>query len=719
MATHQIPHETLNQIIDGWHHDPHSILGAHLDGSGVVIRVLKPLAKSVQVEIAGQRITLSHEHRGIWIGRIPGPEIPNYSLLVDYGDGEISSADPYCFVPTVGELDLHLFNEGRHEQLWKFLGAHKLVHQGVSGVRFAVWAPNAQGVRVIGEFNHWEGQAHPMRSMGASGVWEIFIPLLTSDALYRFSILGKDGIWRTKSDPMAFSTEVPPANASKIFQSTYQWQDSDWITKRSSINPHNQAMSIYEVHLGSWRPGLTYIELAKELVEYVAAQGFTHIEFMPVAEHPFAPSWGYQVTSYYAPTSRFGNPDEFRYLVDACHQAGIGVIMDWVPAHFPKDDWALARFDGTCLYEHENPKRGEHPDWGTLIFDFGRNEVRNFLVANALYWLNEFHIDGLRVDAVSSMLYLDYSRTDDQWEPNVHGGRENLEAIAFMQEVSATVYGRIPGIVMIAEESTAWPGVTKSTDLGGLGFGFKWNMGWMHDSLEYIKEDPVHRVYHHDKMTFSFVYAWSENFILPISHDEVVHGKGSLYGRMPGDHWQKLANLRAYLAFMWAHPGKQLIFMGTEFGQPDEWSEAKSLDWHLTEFDAHSGIQKTVADLNKFYLNTPAMWQLDNEPTGFEWLISDDCANNVFAWARHGSDNSVLVSVTNFSPVVRENYWLPFPYAGTWQQIINTDDLKYGGSGVGCSDSISVEDTPHYGKPASAMVTLPPLATCWFTLNLK
>lgn len=714
MATHKVPTEVLDQVVDGWHHDPHSILGPHPDGHGIVIRVLRPWAKSVSVLINGQRHSLAHEYRGVWIGRVAGSTIPQYSLVVDYGDGEMAAEDPYRFSPTIGEMDLHLFGEGRHEQLWNFLGAHAMTHQGVIGIRFSVWAPNAQGVRVIGDFNHWDGLATPMRSMGSSGVWEIFIPLVIPGTLYRFSILGRDGNWRTKSDPMAYSTEVPPANASKVFRSNYSWQDDVWMDKRRQVNPHDQAMSIYEVHLGSWMPGLNYLELSKKLVDYVKEHGFTHIEFMPVAEHPYAPSWGYQVTSYYAPTARFGNPDEFRHLVDACHLAEIGVIMDWVPAHFPKDDWALARFDGSALYEHANPKRGEHPDWGTLVFDFGRNEVRNFLVANALYWLTEFHIDGLRVDAVSSMLYLDYSREDGQWEPNVKGGRENLEAVQFLQEVTATVYGRVPGAVMIAEESTAWSGVTSPTEFGGLGFGYKWNMGWMHDSLEYIKEDPVHRMYHHGMMTFSLVYAWSENFILPISHDEVVHGKGSLYGRMPGDHWQKLANVRAYLSFMWAHPGKQLIFMGTEFGQPDEWSESKSLDWHLTEYEPHRGLQSVIKEMNHIYRTTSALWQRDNEPGGFEWLIGDDSANNVFAWARHGHDGKVLVSVTNFSPVVREKYQLPLPKTGKWHQVLNTDDLKYGGSGVGNVDYLDPTAGDYYGKPASALVTLPPLATCWY-----
>ena len=716
MRSAKVPHEVIDQLVDGWHHDPHSVLGPHPDGAGLTIRVLRPWAKSVELLVAGKRYPLTHEHRGVWVVHISEKQISKYDLAIDYGEGEIIAADPYQFSPTVGEFDLHLFNEGRHEKLWQVLGAHEINFEGSIGVRFSVWAPNAQGVRVIGDFNHWDGAHFPMRSMGSSGVWELFIPEVHPGMLYRFSILGRDGNWRTKSDPMAFATEVPPANASRIFSSNYEWRDQDWLAKRAEINPHNQAMSIYEVHLGSWRPGLSYVQLADELVGYVKSQGFTHVEFMPVAEHPYAPSWGYQVTSYYAATSRFGDPDQLRYLVDACHQAGLGVIMDWVPAHFPKDEWALAKFDGTQLYEHGNPMRGEHPDWGTLVFDFGRNEVRNFLVANALYWLSEFHIDGLRVDAVSSMLYLDYSREPGQWEPNENGGRENLEAVKFLQEVTATVYGQVPGVLMIAEESTAWPGVTTATDRGGLGFGFKWNMGWMHDSLEYIKEDPIHRKYHHGKMTFSLIYAWSENFILPISHDEVVHGKGSLYTKMPGDNWQKLANLRAYLAFMWAHPGKQLIFMGTEFGQVNEWSESKSLDWQLLDSLEHVGIQSTVRDLNEIYKRTPAIWELDNEPAGFEWLISDDAEKNVFAWIRHGLNGKALISVTNFSPVVRENFRLPVPISGSWHQVMNTDELKYGGSGVGNNSQLTLDQSEYFGRPASALITLPPLATCWFVL---
>ncbi len=475
----------------------------------------------------------------------------------------------------------------------------------VSGVSFAVWAPNAQGVRVAGDFNFWDGTAHPMRSLGSTGIWELFIPNIGDGTVYKFHILGRDGVWREKADPFAFATEVPPATGSVVYTPTYEWGDADWIDVRARTHQHKRPMSVYEVHLGSWRVGLDYRELAAELTEYVRDAGFTHVEFLPVAEHPYGPSWGYQVTSYFAPTSRFGKPDDLRYLIDELHQAGIGVIVDWVPAHFPKDEWALARFDGTALYEHADPRRGEQPDWGTYVFDFGRTEVRNFLVANALYWLEEFHVDGLRVDAVASMLYLDYSRKDGEWYPNQYGGRENLEAVAFLQELNATVYKRVPGVTMIAEESTAWPGVTRPTFLGGLGFGFKWNMGWMHDSLEYISHEPIHRQYHHNEMTFSMVYAYSEHFILPISHDEVVHGKGSLVERMPGDRWQELANLRAFLGYMWGHPGKKLLFMGSEFAQSSEWSSERSLDWWLLQFPEHAGVLQAVTDLNAVYASTP------------------------------------------------------------------------------------------------------------------
>jgi 1,4-alpha-glucan branching enzyme len=711
------PTAQIDSLVEGWHHQPHSILGGHLEGSEVVIRVLRPWAKSIAVVINDVHHAMTHEHRGVWIVRLSLAQVPDYTLSVDYGQGSLPADDPYRFLPTVSDFDLDIFSAGRHEDLWTILGAHRRTYGYVHGTAFTVWAPNAQGVRVAGDFNSWESVTHPMRSMGQSGVWELFIPYVEAGAHYRFEILGRDGNWHTKSDPMAFHTDVPPANASVVFESAYTWSDEAWMHRRASNNPHNGPMSTYEVHIGSWRPGLGYRELAKELVDYVVESGFTHVEFMPVAEHPYAPSWGYQVTSYYAPSSRFGNPDDFRFLVDALHQAGIGVIVDWVPAHFPKDAWALARFDGTPLYEHADPRRGEHPDWGTYIFDFGRNEVRNFLVANALYWLQEFHVDGLRVDAVSSMIYLDYSREVGQWEPNRLGGRENLEAVAFMQETNATVYRKVPGVVMIAEESTAWGGVTSPTDVGGLGFGFKWNMGWMHDSLEYMKHDPIHRRYHHGEMTFSLAYAWSENFILPLSHDEVVHGKGSLYERMPGDHWQKLANLRAYLAFMWAHPGKQLLFMGSEFAQPAEWTESKSLDWHLLEYAPHQGVLRCVQQLNKVYRESPQLWERDNEPAGFEWIILHGAADNVFAWARIDHSGRALVSVTNLSPVVRHSYAVGVPQAGHWREVLNTDAQEFGGSGILNSGILSAHAQECYGNPGHLEVTLPPLATCWFVLD--
>ncbi|MDO9395695.1 MAG: 1,4-alpha-glucan branching protein GlgB, partial [Herbiconiux sp.] len=519
----------------------------------------------------------------LWEAPLPGSgATPRYEVEVEHQGITGRVRDPYSFVPSLGELDLHLIGEGRHETLWTVLGAHTVEKWGVdaatAGTAFAVWAPHARAVRVIGDFNGWDGTRHAMRSLGGTGVWEIFIPELGAGSTYKFEILTQGGQWVSRADPMARYTEVPPLTASIIGASSYQWQDTGWMESRAASNPHTQPMSVYEMHLGSWRPGLDYRGVADELIPYLQELGFTHVEFMPLAEHPFGGSWGYQVTSYYAPTSRFGHPDDLRYLIDRLHQAGFGVLMDWVPGHFPKDEWALARFDGEALYEHPDPRRGEQPDWGTLVFDFGNSKVRNFLVANALYWLSEFHIDGLRVDAVASMLYLDYSRNEGEWLPNQYGGRENLEAISLLQEVTATAYKTNPGIVMIAEESTSWPGVTHATDRGGLGFGMKWNMGWMHDSLDYMSYDPMYRSYHHGEITFSFLYAFSENFMLPISHDEVVHGKGSLLTKMPGDHWQKLANLRAYLGFMWAHPGKQLLFMGQEFGQPSEWSEERGLD---------------------------------------------------------------------------------------------------------------------------------------------
>jgi 1,4-alpha-glucan branching enzyme len=614
----------------------------------------------------------------------------------------------------LGEVDLHLIGEGRHERLWEVLGAHVRNVGGETGTVFAVWAPNARGVRVVADFNGWNGHDHEMKNLGPSGVWELFVPDVGDGTRYKFEVHGVDGSWSLRADPLAFQAEVPPATASVVFTSRYEWGDAEWMAARArTTTAHDRPMSIYEVHLASWRRGRSYRDLAEELTAYVLDMGFTHVELLPVAEHPYGGSWGYQVTSYFAPTARFGSPDDLRYFVDRLHQAGIGVIVDWVPGHFPKDEWALARFDGSSLYEHADPRRGEQPDWGTYVFNFGRHEVRNFLVANAIYWLEEFHVDGLRVDAVASMLYLDYSRPEGHWMPNVYGGRENLEAISFLQEVNATAYRRVPGIVTIAEESTAWPGVTKPTHLGGLGFGLKWNMGWMSDSLGYMSHDPIHRQYHHHQMTFSLMYAFSENFVLPLSHDEVVHGKGSLLRKMPGDRWQQLANLRAYLALMWAHPGKQLLFMGGEFGQESEWGESRELDWWLLDHSDHAGNRRLVADLNRVYLANPALWSQDADPAGFEWIDANDAAGNVFSFLRWGSDGSVVACVANFSAMPHEGYRLGLPAAGRWSEVVNTDAADYGGSGVGNLGGVHTEKVAWHGRPVSVKLRLPPLGTLW------
>jgi 1,4-alpha-glucan branching enzyme len=610
-------------------------------------------------------------------------------------------------VTELGELDLHLIAEGRHEQLWTVLGAH--VVEG--GVRFAVWAPNARAVSVIGDWNHWDRDQHPMRRTG--DVWQLVVPSAQLGMRYKLAVCGADGTWREKADPMARRTEPPPLTASVVTTSGHLWGDAAWMGQRGDA--HARPMSTYEVHLGSWRPGLSYRELADALAEYVTWLGFTHVELMPVMEHPYGGSWGYQVTSYYAPSARFGTPDDFRFLVDRLHQAGIGVILDWVPAHFPKDEWALARFDGTPLYEHADPRRGEHQDWGTLVFDFGRPQVRNFLVANATYWLEEFHVDGLRVDAVASMLYLDYSRRAGEWVPNVRGGRENLEAEQFLQELNAVVHRRAPGTTTIAEESTDWPGVTRRTDEGGLGFGFKWNMGWMHDTLEYVARDPVHRTHHHHQATFSLVYAWSESYVLPLSHDEVVHGKGSLLAKMPGDRQQQRANLRALLGYMWAHPGKQLVFMGAELAQDTEWAESGGLPWHLLEDTDHRGVAELVRRLNDVYRTVPALWSLDDTPDGFSWVEPDDAAGNVLSFLRHGSDGSVLACVTNFSGSIHRGYRLGLPRAGGWREVLNTDALEYAGAGEGNLGLVSAVPVSRHGQPASAALTLPALSTVWFT----
>ncbi|MFD3687418.1 1,4-alpha-glucan branching protein GlgB [Nocardiopsis sp. NPDC058631] len=714
----------LDRLIDGHHHDPHSLLGVHAEGRGTVLRALRPGALEVHAVLPdGSRIRLEHLYRGVYSAKVPRKrlgDVPDYRIaaLYDEGEAEYETADPYRFAPTLGDLDLHLIGEGRHEELWNALGARTRVEDTpigeVPGTGFAVWAPDARGVRVIGDFNYWNGVGFPMRSLGSSGVWELFLPGVGDGALYKFQILGSDGHWRDKADPMARSAQVPPETASVVTTSAHSWGDQQWMADRKGVEQHRAPMSVYEVHLGSWRPGLGYVELAEQLVEYVTGLGFTHVEFLPVSAHPFDGSWGYQVTSYYAPTPRFGSPDEFRHLVDALHRAGVGVLLDWVPAHFPKDDWALARFDGSALYEHPDPRRGEHPDWGTLIFNYGRTEVRNFLVANALYWLEEFHIDGLRVDAVASMIYLDYSRDSGAWEPNVFGGRENLEAIGFLKELNTTVYRRNPHVVMIAEESTAYTGVTAPVDRGGLGFGFKWNMGWMHDTLEYVKKEPVHRKYHHDDVTFAMVYAYSENYVLPLSHDEVVHGKQSLFNKPPGDEWQRSATLRALLAFMWSHPGKQLLFMGGEIAQGDEWSHEEGLPWWLLQFEHHAGVQRLVKALNDAYRPRAALWSQDTDPAGFRWLDGGDREGNTLSYLRHGDDGSVLACAVNFSPVPRQDWRIGLPSGGRWVAVLNTDEERFGGSGHPAPAHVDAEPTPWHGQPVSAPITIPPLGAVWF-----
>ncbi|MEV6471829.1 1,4-alpha-glucan branching enzyme [Streptomyces sp. NPDC051657] len=709
------------RLLAGDHHAPHDVLGAHPIPGGVLVRALRPFARSVTVLATGLRAELHDDGDGFFSGVLPVPEAPAYRLEVAYDDDVIEVEDAYRFWPAIGELDLHLIGEGRHEQLWRALGAEPMEHQGVAGTRFTLWAPNARGVRISGDFNYWDGTGFPMRSLGSTGVWELFLPGVGEGALYKYDICRPDGSHTVRADPMARRTEVPPATASIVTASHHAWQDADWMAHRGDRPVHEAPFSVYEVHLASWRPGLTYRQLAEQLPAYVKDLGFTHVELMPVSEHPFGGSWGYQVTGFYAPTSRMGTPDDFRFLVDALHRAGIGVIMDWVPAHFPRDDWALAEFDGRPLYEHSDPQRAAHPDWGTLEFDYGRTEVRNFLVANATYWCEEFHIDGLRVDAVASMLYLDYSREDGQWSPNEFGGRENLDAVAFLQEMNATVYRRNPGVVTIAEESTAWDGVTRPTDGGGLGFGLKWNMGWMHDSLQYIAKEPIHRKYHHDEMTFSMVYAYSENYVLPISHDEVVHGKQALVAKMPGDWWQQRANHRAYLGFMWAHPGKQLLFMGQEFAQGAEWSEGHGPDWWLLDpsYEAsgdHRGVRDLVGDLNAVYGAVPALWQRDTVPEGFCWVDGGAAEDNVFAFLRYDADGSPLLAVSHFSPAVRSDYRLGVPETGTegWVEVLNTDAARYGGGDVRNEEPLKAEAVPAHGRPCSISLTLPPLATVWF-----
>ena len=682
----------------------------------------------------------------------PGPKAPK--SMMRRASKRTTAKSPTSQIPSprpslFGELDLHLFGEGRHELIYKKLGAHPMVHEGAKGVSFAVWAPAADRVSVVGNFNGWDGAQHPMRRHGSSGVWETFIPGLQTGELYKFQIKtrGLDAFF--KADPYASYAEVPPDTSSVVYESNYKFRDSRWIKKRSGREHFRQPLSIYEVHFGSWRRKvgqaflpvpdtkanepvpdrqecLSYREMAEPLAEYVLAMGFTHVEFLPLKEHPYGPSWGYQVSNYFAPSARYGTPDDFRYLINYLHQRNIGVIMDWVPAHFPKDAFALGRFDGTALYEHLDPRKGEHPDWGTYIFNYGRNEVRNFLLANALYWFREFHIDGLRVDAVASMLYLDYSRKEGEWVPNQFGGRENLEAISLLKELNEVVHRECPGVMMIAEESTAWPQVSHPVYAGGLGFDFKWNMGWMHDTLKYFQTDPLFRAGNHNALTFGLLYAWSENFILPFSHDEVVHMKGSLLNKMPGTMEQKFANLRALYGYMWAHPGKKLLFMGGEFGQWREWNETESLDWHLLEEPLHKGAQDLICDLNKLYRKKKALWEVDGEPAGFDWIDANNAAENIVSFVRRpaskdqsSSKARELICVGNFAPVLRENHRLGLPRRGTYRLIANTDLEAYGGSGVKMPKSIKAEEKPIHGQPYSARITLPPLATLWFEKSSK
>ena len=710
----------LQAIAEGRFHNPHAYLGLHVSGKEWVLRAHRPFAKSVTAVTKKDSISLEHRYGGIWEASGTG-KVSDYRLSAEYENAPAwVSDDPYRFLPKIGDLDIHLIAEGRHEQLWQALGSHYIESKDTlgdtSGVSFKVWAPNSTSVRVVGDFNHWDGTCYQMRSMGSSGVWELYIPGVKPGALYKFQIRTKAGNWINKIDPMARACEIPPATASVVEKSSYTWRDSKWMKERASRDALRSPMSTYELHLGSWRGPKNYRELAPDLIGHVKYMGFTHVEFMPLAEHPFGGSWGYQVTGYYAPTSRFGSPDDLRYLIDELHNAGIGVIMDWVPAHFPKDEWALAKYDGEALYEDADPRRGDHPDWGTHVFNFGRTEVKNFLMANATYWLEEFHVDGLRVDAVASMLYLDYSREDGEWLPNVYGGRENLDAIEFLKETNATAYRRNPGVMMIAEESTAFPGVSAPTDQGGLGFGFKWNMGWMHDSLEYIQRDPSHRRYHHGEITFSMLYAYDEKFVLPISHDEVVHGKGSLLAKMPGDHWQKLANMRTYLAFMWSHPGKKLLFMGQEFAQPSEWSESRVLDWWLLDHHPHRGMQQLVSDMNKIYTSNPSLWELDHEGAGFQWIDGGNADQNILSYLRFDASGNAIAVIVNFAGHPYEGFRIGLPSAGVWNEILNTDAEVYGGSGVGNFGSVTAEPIAAHGREFSAAVNVPPLGSVWLKL---
>ncbi len=711
-------HDAFVALVAGRHHDPFSLLGPHKVDGDRLVRVLQPHADSVElINSAGERLaTMQRLHAGGLFAAILPPRLRHYRLRITRGDHTWDAEDPYRFPQTLGDLDLYLLGEGSDKQIYEKLGSQIRTVAGVKGTRFAVWAPNASRVSVVGNFNDWDGRRHMMRLHPGNGIWEIFLPEVGAGDRYKYELLDRNGkLLPLKMDPYGHYHEPPPGNASIVYDSTYRWRDKTWVGKRRTTPALDVPISIYEAHLGSWRRKaqednryLSYRELADELVGYVQSMGFTHIELLPVSEHPFDGSWGYQPIGMFAPTQRFGEPDDFRYFVDRCHRAGIGVILDWVPAHFPQDEHGLRRFDGTALYEHEDPRKGAHADWGTLIFNFGRREVINYLLGSALYWIEEFHIDALRVDAVASMLYLDYSREEGEWVPNEFGGNENLEAVAFLRKLNTELHAH--GATTYAEESTAWPGVSRPVDHDGLGFTYKWNMGWMNDTLSYISEDPVHRKHHHDKMTFGLVYAFNENFVLPLSHDEVVHGKRSILGRMPGDEWQRFANLRAYYGAMYAHPGKKLLFMGAEIAQYQEWSHDRSLDWHLLEYPNHSGVQKLICDLNEIYRSTPALYEIDFSGEGFEWIDWDDRDNSILSWVRRDRSGGYVICITNFTPVVRYDYRIGVSDKRPFEEIMNTDADIFGGSGIGNAELLP-DDIGHRGKPHAISVTIPPLAT--------
>jgi 1,4-alpha-glucan branching enzyme len=712
----------LEALRAGNAHDPHAVLGAHPVQNeaqhGMVVRAFHPDAVGVELLVEGAGpVPMSSIGGGVYVTFLPDAKAPlRYRLRFHFENAATwERDDPYRFLPTLGEVDLHLIGEGTHRKLWRVLGSQPKTVEGTAGTAFAVWAPSARSVSLVGDFNRWDGRIYPMRSLGGSGVWELFVPGVGPGALYKYEIRTQEGSLRTKCDPLGKEMEHPPATATRVTEARHVWGDEAWMNDRAQKDPCRQPISVYEVHLGSFlrvpeedNRWLSYRELAPRLVSHVKKLGFTHIELMPVAEHAFYPSWGYQVTGYFAPTARYGTPDDFRYFVDYCHQNGIGVIVDWVPAHFPKDDFSLRRFDGTALYEHEDARRGEHPDWGTLIFNFGRNEVRNFLIANALYWLDEFHIDALRVDAVASMLYLDYSRKEGEWMPNPYGGRENVEAIEFLRAFNSAIRDEIPGAFTIAEESTAWGGVTKPPSEGGLGFTFKWNMGWMHDTIGFFSKEPVHRKYHFDQLTFSMLYEYTERFINSISHDEVVHGKGAVVEKMPGDFWQKLANVRLFLAYCYTRPGKQLMFMGTEFAQHHEWNHDASLDWHIADHPPRRALQEYIAELSRFYQRTPALWRSDPDPSGFEWIDCSDKDNSVLAYLRRDGESFVVV-VLNFTPVPRQAYRIGVPRAGRYIERLSSDDQRFFGSEFSTLAVVEADPISVHGRPYSLSLELPPL----------